>query len=592
MWKNAAQQLKKVFPAIQWLPQYGRDELQGDVVAGLTVGIMLIPQGVAYAAIAGMPPIYGLYAAVVPLLVYPFLGTSRQLALGPIAVDMVIIAAGVGVLAAPSEPRYVALVVLLAAMNGLLQLVMGALRLGFVADLLSRPVIVGFTTAAALIIIAGQMENLLGIELPRSQYVYVLVAEAARKLGAVHGPSLALGAGGIAVLLVLQWWKPLFPGALAVAVLGSGAVLAFDLEAHDVELIGSLPTGLPSFSVPEVRFSDLKALFPTALTLSLVQFMSVVSLGRVFAKRHDYTIRPNGELLAVGAANFIGSFFQSIPVSGSFSRSAVNDHTGARTPLANVVTAGVIALTLLVLTPLFFYLPMPALAAIIIVAAIGLIDLQELRALFQTKSRDGAVAVFTAVMTLVVGIQEGILLGIGASITLVLYGISRPNMVELWHLPGTRSFRDRSRRDEAEPLDHILVLRVDAAFSFVNAEVFKDFILERSHGNGRPIRAVVVDGSSVNDLDTTAVDALSSVLKSLEEEGIALYMTGLIGPVRETMERSGLRALFGSEHFFRNPHRAVEHILDEWDQEDGGQRHEAYQRSTQEEAPEVAPIEP
>lgn len=593
MWQDAVRQLQTLFPIAKWGPRYDRAKLRRDGVAGLTVGVMLIPQGVAYAAIAGMPPIYGLYASVVPLLVYPLLGTSRQLSIGPIAVDMVIVAAGMGSLAvAPGDPRYVTLVVLLAALNGALQIALGALRLGFVADLLSRPVITGFTTAVAFVIAAGQLGNLLGLTLPRTQHVHVLVAEAAGRLGAVHLPTLALGAAGIAVLLALRRWTPSLPGALVVAILGAGAVWAGGLDARGVELIGTLPTGLPELRAPQVRWADVKALFPTALTLTLVQFMSAVSLGRVFAKRHGYTIRPNGELLAVGAANLAGSFFQGMPVCGSFSRSAVNDRAGARTPLANVVTAAVIALTLLVLTPLFFYVPMPALAAIIIVAAAGLIDLGELRALFQTKRRDGGVALFTAAMTLGVGIQVGLLSGIGASILLVLYRMSRPNMVELGHLAGTHAFRDLDRRAEAKQIDELLVLRVDAAFSFVNAEAFKDFILERSRANGRPIRAVVVDGSSINDLDTTGVEALESVLTALEEEDVALYLTGLIGPVRETMKRSGLRARFGREHFFRTPHRAVAHILGKWDEQDGGTRRAAYEEATQKDTTVPTPSEP
>lgn len=594
MGRNAIRRmLRSLFPVMEWGAQYGREELRGDVVAGLTVGVMLIPQGVAYAVIAGMPPIYGLYAAVVPPLVYTFLGTSRQLSIGPIAVDMVIVAAGVGALATPGEPRYVALVVLLAAMNGGLQLILGSLRLGFVADLLSRPVIEGFTLAAAFIIAAGQLGNLTGLELPRSQFVHVLVWETAQRLPDVHGPTLALGLAGVAVLFALRWWSPQVPGPLVVVVLAEAAAFALGLPARGVEVVGGLPTGLPSFAAPSVTLEDVGALSTTAVTLALVQFMSVVSLGRVFAKKHGYTIRPNSELLAVGAANLAGSFFRGLPVSGSFSRSAVNDRAGARTPLSNVVTAAVIALTLLALTPLFFYLPMPALAAIIIAAAAGLIDIEGLRTLFETKKRDGAVAVFTALMTLVLGIQAGLLLGIGASILLVLYQMSRPNMVELGHLRGTRTFRDRTRREEAEPLDGILVLRVDAAFSFVNAEAFKDFILERSRTNGRSIRAVVVDGSSINDLDATAVQALESVLEALEEEDITLYLTGLIGPVRETMVRSGLRAQVGAEQFFRTPHRAVAHVLAEWDAQDGGTRREVYERSTQAaDAPEAAPSEP
>lgn len=593
MWQRAAERLREAALAPAWLSGYGRAEARGDLVAGLTVGVMLVPQGIAYAVIAGVPPIYGLYAGLVPPVVYALLGTSRQLAVGPIAIDMLIVAAGVGALAGAETARYAALAVLLAAMTGALQLAMGAARLGFVADLLSRPVIDGFTTAAALIIGASQLGNLLGLDLGRSEFVHVLVREAAAQLGAVHGPTLTLGAACIALLAGLQWWRPAVPGALVVAALATAAAWAFGWAGSGIATIGDLPTGLPAFEVPPVfQAGDLRALLPTALTLALVQFMSVASLGRVFAQRHRYTVRPNRELWAVGAANAAGSFFQGIPVSGSFSRSAVNDQAGARTPLANVACAAVVALVLLFFTPLFRYLPMAALAAIIIVASAGLIDLAELKALFRTKKRDGALALFTALATLVVGIQEGLLLGVGASVLLILYRISRPNMVELGHLPGTRAYRDLKRRRRAVPVDEVLVLRMDAPLSFVNAEALKDFMLEKARASGRPLRAVVIDGSSIIDLDTTGVEALESVLRSLEGAGVTLCLAGLHGPVRETVARSGLRRRLGDDHFFRNPHRAVEHLLRAWDRADGGERLARYRLRLRARRPATPPAAP
>lgn len=559
-----------------WLRGYGPALLRSDLLAGITVGVMLIPQGVAYAAIAGVPPIYGLYAALVPLLVYPLLGTSRQLSMGPRAVDMVIVAAGLGGLATAGSDEYVALAVLLMLLAGALQFVMGLARLGFLADLLSRPVIAGFTAAAALIIAASQLGNLLGLDLARSQQVHTFVIEAARHLGQTHGPTLAVGAGGIALLLAVQRWKPVLPGALLVAVGGGAAVWGLGLEAAGVAVIGELPIGLPGFVVPAFSVGDVQALIPTALTLGLVQFMSVASLARVFAQRHEYTIRPNRELLAVGAANAVGSFFQGIPAAGSFSRSAVNDQAGARSPLANVFTAAVVGLALLFLMPLFYYVPMAALAAIIVVAALGLIDLAELRALFEAKWREGAMALFTFVCTLAIGIQEGLLLGVGASVLLILYRISRPNMVELGHLPGTHDFRDLDRNPEARGLDDLLILRVDASFSFANAEAFKDFILDRSAENEHAFHTVILEGSGVNDLDTTAIDALYTVIQALNNEGIDLYLTSLVGPVRETVRRSGLDERFGADYFQRTTHQAVQHVLRQLDHERGGGRLERY----------------
>jgi SulP family sulfate permease len=592
MLKRVRDWFRGLFLHLEWLDGYDRSDARGDAVAGLTVGAILVPQGMAYAVIAGMPPIYGLYAGLLPLLAYPLLGTSRQLAVGPIAIDMLIVAAGVGALAAPGSARYVTLTIALAAGVGFMQIGMSALRLGFIADLLARPVISGFTSAAALIIGFSQLGNLLGVDLPRSEFVHVLVREAVQRAGEVHGPSLALGLGCLALIAALRRWKPSAPDALVVTVLGTLLTWALELEAWGVAVIGSIPTGLPAPAWPLVSPGDLRDLLPTVLTLALVQFMSVASLGRVFAARHGYAVRPNRELLAVGAANALGSVFRALPVSGSFSRSAVNDRAGARSPLANVAAALVVVLTLLVLTPLFYYLPYPALAAIIIMAAVGLVDVSELRALYYAKRRDGLLAVFTALTTLVVGIQEGLLLGVAASVLLVLYQVSRPNMVELGHLPGTHSFRDRKRRPGVKLVNDLLLLRVDASFSFANAEAFKDFILEKSRSEDRSFRAVLIDGSSINDLDTTGVAALETVLESLNDQDIELHLAGLIGPVRETVDRSGLRRRVGEDYFHRSLYEGVVYLLERWDAEDGGQRLKRYWESVHANNPEPSPGEP
>lgn len=549
-------------------------------MAGLTVGVMLVPQGMAYAVIAGVPPIYGLYAALVPMLVYPLLASSRHLAFGPVAIDMLIIAAGIGALAEADTSQYIALAVLLTGMVGLVQIAMGVARLGFVANLLSRPVITGLTTAAAFIIVSSQLDNLLGIELASSQYVHVLVGEALARIEDVHLISLGLGLVSIVLLVLIARWTSLLPEALFVVVLGVIVSWGLNLPDRGVSVVGDVPAGLPGFEMPSFSGSDLRALFPTAITLALVQFMNVVSLGRVFAARHRYAIDANRELMAVGTANLLGSFFRAIPGSGSFSRTAVNDQAGARTPFANIIAAAVIGLTLLFLTPLFYYLPMPVLAAIIVVAGINLIDMGELRALFAAKERDGYIALFTAVCVLLIGIQEGILIGIGASMIAVLYRISRPNVAELGHVPGTRLFRDLERFDQAVRIEGMLVLRVDASFSFANAEYFKDFILE-SEREGRDIRVVVIDGTSINDLDTTAVEALRSVIETLDDHGVEIYFTGLIGPVREVVVRSGLYEELGPDRFHMGPHDAVVYVLGKWDEEDGKNRVEKYFEKTE-----------
>lgn len=589
MWQHAWAWLQNALFITEWLPDYTTETLRGDAMAGLTVGVMLIPQGMAYALIAGVPPIYGLYAGLIPLLVYPLFGSSRHLALGPVSIDMLIIAAGVGTIAQAGTERYVALAILLTAMVGLMQMAMGMMQLGFVANLLSRPVIAGLTTAAAFIIAFSQIGNLLGVELGRSQYVHVLLREAIQNLGATHLLTFGIGVIAVVLLVGLPRWLPLLPEALVVVLGGTFTGWMFELDQKGVEVVGSIPKGLPNPEVLSISFSDLNTLLPAAITLALVQFMKDISLGRIFASRHGYTIDANRELIGVGAGNFFGSLFQSIPASGSFSRSAVNDQAGANSPLANVFAAGIIALTLLFLTPLFYYLPMPVLAAIIIVAGFSLIDLHELRNLFKARRRDGLIALFTAACTLFIGIQEGILLGIGASVIAVLFRISRPNVAELGHVPGTRLFRDMERFDQAVRLKEIMVLRVDAAFSFANAEYFKDFILDKSEREGRPVKIVVVDGSSINDLDTTAIGALYSVVETLEDMGIELHLTGLIGPVREVVRRSGLYALLGEDKFHLDPHEAVVSVLERWDAEEGSDRVERYFDKTEPEKKEATP---
>jgi len=589
MWQRARTALQETFFISQWAPDYTVGALRSDAMAGLTVGVMLIPQGMAYAVIAGVPPIYGLYAGLVPLLVYPLFGSSRHLALGPVSIDMLIIAAGVGALAEAGTDRYVALAILLTGMVGLMQMGMGALKLGFVANLLSRPVIAGLTTAAAFIIAFSQIGSLIGVEVGRSQYIHVLLMEALQRIGDAHLLTLGIGVASLVLLVGLPRLVPLVPEALVVVILGTAAGWGFQLDEKGVSVIGAIPDGLPMPDMWAVNFADLNTLLPAAITLALVQFMKDISLGRIFAARHGYTIDPNRELIGVGAGNVVGSLFQSIPASGSFSRSAVNEQAGAQTALANVFAALVIALTLLFLTPLFYYLPTPVLAAIIIVAGFSLLDLRELRSLFKARRRDGYIALFTAFCTLFIGIQEGILLGIGASVVAVLFRISRPNVAELGHVPGTHLYRDMERFEQAVRLKDIMVLRVDASFSFANAEYFKDFILEKSEREGRNVEVVVVDGSSINDLDTTAIGALSSVVETLEEEGIELHLTGLIGPVREVVRRSGLYTLLGPDCFHLDPHEAVVSVLERWDAEDGGDRVDNYFDTTERENKEATP---
>ncbi|MDZ7693666.1 MAG: SulP family inorganic anion transporter [Balneolaceae bacterium] len=391
----------------KWLSAYSKHTFRKDLSAGVTVGVMLIPQGMAYAVLAGLPAIYGLYASLVPLLVYPLFSTSRHLSVGVVAIDMLIVIAGVGLIAEPGTDRYISLVILLGICVGITQIAMSVARLGFIVNLLSKPVIIGFTTAAPLIISFSQFGNLTGIDLLQSQYIYDITVDLVTNWESLHLLTFIIGISGILLLVLSQRLLPAAPEALILVIVASFLVWGGELNQQGVEVVGSIQGGLPSPTIPSFSFDEFRRLIPTILTLALVQFMNVVTLGRTFASKHKYTISPNKELWAIGSANLLGGFFRSIPISGSFSRSAVNEQAGAETPLTNIYAAVLIGLTLLFLTPLFYYVPMPALSAIIIVASLGLIEIQEIRYLFRTKERDGFIALFTFVTILVIGIQEG-----------------------------------------------------------------------------------------------------------------------------------------------------------------------------------------
>lgn len=563
---------RKIFPPVDWLEDYDRPDVQGDLSAGLTVGVMLIPQSMAYAMLAGVPPIYGLYAGLVPLLVYALLGSSRHLAIGPVAVDMVIVSAGVGAIAG-TVTEHVELAILAAAMTGVIEILMGVFRFGFMVNFLSRPVIAGFMTAAPLIIAASQIGNLIGVELVDTQYVHLLVWSAINNVAEINVLAFGIGLLGIVFLVVVQQLWPKSPGALVWVVGATFASWALGFESAGVDVVGEVPHGLPSFvfdswSIPFDSWSwdSIQALVPTALTLALVQFMTVMSLSQAFAADHDYSVDANRELFAIGSANVLGSLFRSIPISGSFSRSAVNDRSGANTPVANIVAATLVGLTLLFLTPLFQYLPISALAAIIMVACIGMIDVPELRTLLETRWIDGGVALLTFAATLVIGIQQGILIGVGTSILVVLYDLTRPNIVELGHVPGTQEFRDLDRNPEAEAIEGIQIIRIDARFSFANAKLLKEKLLDRAERDS--VRALVIDTKGVNALDTTASQALREVVEECSDRDTEFYVAGAKGPVRDVFRRSGLQELIGESNFYLNAHLAVSAILEDWEEEE------------------------
>lgn len=553
--------LTKWVPALGWMRGYdARRDLAGDVSAGLTVAVMLIPQGMAYAMLAGLPPVIGLYASVVPLLVYALLGTSRQLAVGPVAMVSLLVATGVGALAEAGSSEYVLLAVVLAGMVGVLQLAMGVFRLGKLVTFLSHPVISGFTSAAAIIIGLSQLKHLLGASIPRSAHLHELLLSASRALPDTSLPTLAIGAVAVVILLVLKKRAPRFPGALTVVVLGTLVTWGFGLHEAGVAIVGDVPAGLPTPSVPGFDLAKLSALLPTALVISLVGFMESISVAKAFARKNRYEVDANQELVGLGLANVAGFFFGGYPVTGGFSRTAVNGQAGARTGLASAITAVVIGVSLLFFTPLFHFLPNAVLAAIVMTAVFGLVDWKEAKHLWHVKRPDAVLLGLTFVVTLFVGIEEGIAAGVVTSLAFFVHRSTRPHHAVLGRLPGTTLYRNVRRFDEAEELEGVKIWRFDASFYFANADYFRDQV-DRLLLDGET-RALVLDASGINDLDASAESMLQDIHTRLQGAGIALFVANAKGPVRDVMARGGFTEKLGEAQFFLDLHRAVERALE------------------------------
>ncbi|HZI37637.1 MAG TPA: sulfate permease, partial [Acidimicrobiia bacterium] len=432
-------------PVFDWLSGYNRRNLKGDLVAGVTVGAMLIPQSMAYALLAGLPPQIGLYSAVLPLIAYAAIGGSRQLGVGPTAISSLLTAAALANLSGGDARLAIELAGMLAIMVGLMRIALGVGRLGFLVSFLSRPVLSGFTSAAALLIGASQPKHLLGVDLEHTERVHGIVAEAIGRIDEVQAATLVIGALAIALLAGLRRWRPTWPGALLVVALGTLAVAALQLDGHSVSVVGEISGRLPTIGVPTAGLDHLSALVPTALAITMLGFVESIAIAQVFAQRHRYTIRPNRELVALGACTVAAGLTNGYAVSGSFSRTAVNAASGARTQLAGVVSAGVVALTLVVLTPFFRPLPHAILAAVVVMAVAGLVDVAEARRLWTVKRSDFWLLALAFGSTLALGVELGLGISVVASLAVILHQTTRPNIAVLGQIPGTTEFRNVER---------------------------------------------------------------------------------------------------------------------------------------------------
>ncbi len=547
----------EVIPA--WAKGYKKSWLKGDLSAGITTGVMLIPQGMAYALIAGLPPVYGLYAALIPPVIYAFLGTSYQLSVGPVATVSILVFAGLSELNL-SGNEFILLASALALLTGLIQFVFGLFRLGFIVNFLSRPVISGYTSAAAVIIGTSQLHNLLGTVSPSGSGLINSLRDLYTNLNEISTADSLIGLSGIVILIFLKRLNKNIPGAIVLVIVSIVVVYFFQLT-ESVQILREIPSGFPAFSLTLSHLSQVEKILPLALLISLVGFLESISISKSLqTKTILSSINANRELIALGMANIGGSFFQSFPVSGGFARSAVHTHAGARTPFSLIISSLLIALTLLFFTPIFYYLPKSILAAIIITAVLKLINFREALILWKLSKRDFLMMTITLLTTLIIGIQEGIVTGVLLSLGLVIFKSTYPHTAVLGRLPDTPYYRNLNRFPEAINRKDVLVFRFDAQLYFANISFFTDTLCRLIKSKGEELRVVVVNAQAINELDMSATYGLKSLIEDIQKRNIQVYFTEVIGPVRDMMKKTGIYDLVGKEHFHMRVQDAVDHF--------------------------------
>ncbi len=538
-------------PVLQWGRAYNREALVSDGVAALIVTIMLIPQSLAYAMLAGLPPEVGLYASVAPLLLYAVFGTSRVLAVGPVAVVSLMTAAAIGHHAPAGTPEYWAVAITLAFLSGLLLLSMGLLRLGFLANFLSHPVISGFISASGILIAASQLRTLMGVSAEGHNFLDLSLSLMSQ-LGQVHVLTLAIGAATVAFLFwVRSGLKPLLQrlgmkprAADVVAKTGPVAAIAvttlltwaLDWQVQGVKIVGAVPQGLPPFTLPLWDLGLWQALLVPALLISVVGFVESVSVGQTLAAKRRQRIEPDQELVALGSSNLSAALTGGFPVTGGFARSVVNFDAGAQTPAAGVFTAAGITLASLFLTPALYYLPQATLAATIVVAVLSLVDFSILRKTWNYAKSDFSAVVATLVATLTVGVETGLIVGVGVSLALYLYRTSRPHMAEVGLVVGTEHFRNVQRHAVAVS-PRVLSLRVDESLYFANSRALEDRInsaVASRHGLGH----VILQCSAINDIDASALESLEAIDLRLRGAGVRLHLSEVKGPVMDRLRKT------------------------------------------------------
>lgn len=571
--EQGAFSLGRYVPVLRWAPVYRREYLVGDLMAGLIVAIMLVPQSMAYALLAGLPPQVGLYASVAPLILYGLLGTSRSLAVGPVAIVSLLVASGIGPLAQNSA-EYVQLALALAFLVGVIQLLLGLARVGFLVNFMSHPVLAGFTSAAALVIGLSQVKHLLGVDAPRVGFMD-LTLYLAQHLSEANVVTLGLGGGSVLLLLYFKYGLagqlrrrgvparialPLSKAApLVVVILGAVLVQAFQLNSTaGVRVVGEVPAGLPPLTLPTAGFSAWRALLPTALAISFVGYMESIAVAKALASKRRQRVDANQELMALGVANFGAALGGGYPVTGGFSRSVVNYEASANSGLASIITAILILLTILFLTPLFYFLPQAVLAAIVVVAVAGLVDVETLRHVWRYNKADAASFVVTFVAVLLLDVEKGILVGVASAMLLFIWRTSKPHVAIVGRLGDSEIYRNVLRHD-VQCWPDVVAVRVDESLYFANTRFLEDVVLT-AIAERPEVEHFVLIGTAVNFIDASALETLKSLQRELRDAGVTLHLAAIKGPVMDRLRRVGFIEQIGAGNVHLSTHQAMRAI--------------------------------
>ena len=545
--------LVRAVPATRWLPSF-RLTVKRDTLAALAVWAVLVPQAMAYATLAGVPPVRGLYAACAGLLIYALLGTSRQLSIGPSSGVAILSAATVAPIAAGSSDRFLNLTALLALMTGGLLALGGFARFGFIAEFLAKPVLAGYMVGLALVILVGQISSLLGIPGGSGNFFQVCW-NVISNLGNVSGWTVAFGLASLALILALQAVAPRLPASLIAVVAGVLLARALDAQSHGVAELGKIAAALPGVSVPSVSFADLERLFAGAVGLALLAYAESIAAARSFAAKHHYEIDANQELVALGMSNIGSGLLQGFTIDASVSRTATADNAGQRTQLAGLINLALVVVTLALLTPFFADLPKATLAAVVIAAVLPLLKTASLRWLYRIDKVDFSVAVVCVVGVLVAGVLGGILVAVVASLVALVYRTFRPEVAVLGRSHASETdedvgFQDVSRHRDVETFPGLVIFRFDQEIFFANATFFRDQIRQFVRSNSPPAQAILVDAEAITHIDSTAIDMLGDLHDELTSESVSLLFARTKGPVRDTLARAGLVERFGPESFY------------------------------------------